>query len=85
VIWRKACAAISAVYLNVGVRRVAIDRGDVLIATAGRKLPSSPQQEHRRSHLKSAVPGGDVACPVIAVNAAGRRQYVQFLNNSRSA
>ncbi len=59
--------------------------GDAVIATPGGKEATLVAlNKHSGAVIwKSAVPGGDVAAyaSAIAVEAAGRKQYVQFLNN----
>jgi outer membrane protein assembly factor BamB len=59
--------------------------GDAVIATPGGREATLVALNKNTGAViwRSAVPGGDVAAyaSVIAVNAAGRKQYVQFLNN----
>ena len=58
--------------------------GDVLVATPGGKDATIVALDKRTGAViwKSAVPGGDVAAyaSAIAIEAAGRKQYVQFLD-----
>jgi outer membrane protein assembly factor BamB len=57
--------------------------GDVLVCTPGGKEATmlALNKKHGAVVWKSAVPGGDLPgyASVIAVEAAGRRQYVQFM------
>jgi outer membrane protein assembly factor BamB len=58
--------------------------GDVLVVTPGGKEATIVALQKKTGDViwKSAVPGGDVAAyaSAIAVEAAGRKQYVQFLD-----
>jgi outer membrane protein assembly factor BamB len=58
--------------------------GDVLVATPGGKEATLVALNKKTGAVfwKSAVPGGDAAAyaSTIVVNAAGRKQYVQFLD-----
>ncbi len=86
VIWRKSVRAdFGGVPGKWAYAESPLVDGDVLVVSPGGKEATIVALEKKTGAViwKSAIPGGDVAAyaSAIAVEAAGRRQYVQFLNN----
>ena len=68
----------------MGLRRVSLLDGDALVITPGGAAATLLKLNKKTGSViwKSAVPGGDRAAysSAIAIEAAGRKQYVQFLD-----